>query len=42
MYLLEKIVPTSMDGLLAVIILHHEVWEGTELPTECSLMKIYF
>ena len=31
-----------MDGLLAVDVSDHEVWQGTELPTYCSLMEILF
>ena len=38
----KKIVPTWMNGLLGVDVLDHEVWEGIELPTDCSLMKILF
>jgi len=31
-----------MEGLLAVDVSNHEVCEGTELPTDCSLMEILF
>jgi len=31
-----------MQELLAVDISNHEVCEGTELPTDCSLMEIIF
>jgi len=31
-----------MDGLLAVDVTNHEVWEGAELPTDWSLMENLF
>ena len=31
-----------MDGQLAVNVLDREVWEGIELPTDCSSMEVLF
>ena len=31
-----------MDELLAGDVSDHEVWEGIELPTDCSSMEVLF